>query len=492
MVRYLFIFFLLSAFKLQAQVCTGSLGDPTGGQNFGSGVNIGPSLAGVNTNYNYRNGDCPVDGQYVIINKTSNCFSSTWHSLNEDHTAGDTNGYMMLVNANNTSGVFYTFSVDNLCPNTTYEFSSFIINMLNASTVCSSPISRPQVTFRVETESGVVINTYSTGLIYETYSPEWKKYGFFFKIPVNVTKVVLKLINNTTGGLCGNDLALDDISFRPCGPTILAETVGISSGNNLQLCEGATGNYNFNADISSGFSTLDFVWQVDKNDGLSWVDVPSSNTKNLNVQIANADIKGYTYRMAAAEIGNITSVSCRVFSNPIYITVNPKVTLDPLKDLYVLENTATKINASASGASNLTYKWSPSTFLDNPTILQPTATATLTTTYKLVATDPLTGCAAEDEMTIYVDPNIIIPNSFTPNGDGVNDYWKINGIAIGSDVDISVFNRDGQIVFQSKGYTDPWDGQYKNTPLATGVYYYIIDSHSHMHPVYKGSLLLIK
>ncbi len=482
------VFFLLSTLAIKAQVCTGSLGDPTVVINFGSGAAVGPSLAGVNTSYQYKGADCPEDGFYVINNKTTTCFGNTWHTLNEDHTVGDTNGYMMIVNAANDPGIFYTFSADNLCANTTYEFSSYIINLIKPSAPCGN-ITKPKITFRVEQEDGTLINTYSTGFITETNSPIWNKYGFYFKSPPNVTKVVLKLINDSGGG-CGNDLALDDITFRPCGPTILATSTDLTSGSNLQICEGAIGNFNLKANVSAGYVNPAFQWQVDYNDGKGWIDILNSNLTDLNVFIDKANLLGYSYRMAAAEKDNITSSSCRVFSNAVTITVNAKFTVDAGKDGYVLENSKFKIVAIAP--ANLIYKWSPAVNLDNASLLQPTFTAAETSTYKLEVTDPITSCTAEDEVTIFVDPNIKIPDSFTPNGDGVNDLWEIQGLLGSIDVDISVFNRNGQIVFQSRGYPKAWDGRLKNTLLPVGVYYYIIDTHSKLLPIYKGSILIIR
>src|SRR5256714_15354652 len=84
-----------------AQLCTGSLGDPVVNITFGSGPNPGSSLNAATTNYTYVNSDCPNDGMYTIINKTSACFGNTWHSVNQDHT-GDSSGYFMLVNASFT------------------------------------------------------------------------------------------------------------------------------------------------------------------------------------------------------------------------------------------------------------------------------------------------------------------------------------------------------------------------------------------------------
>ncbi|RFZ91772.1 gliding motility-associated C-terminal domain-containing protein [Mucilaginibacter conchicola] len=68
-----------------------------------------------------------------------------------------------------------------------------------------------------------------------------------------------------------------------------------------------------------------------------------------------------------------------------------------------------------------------------------------------------------------------IPNAFSPNGDGVNDYWVIKGIEESTMSNVKVFNRQGQAVFQSRGYAKPFDGTYMGKQLPAGVYYYIIE-----------------
>jgi gliding motility-associated-like protein len=586
----LFLLLLISP-QLIAQVCTGSLGDPTANIDFGQGTNfIGNALISGSTTYNFSGADCPSDGSYVITNRTAGCFGSAWHTLTEDHTVGDTNGYMMLVNAAYSPGIFYTFSVDNLCPNTTYEFSSYIINVLRGSGI------KPKITFRVEQDDGTLIQTYSTGDILENASPTWTKYGFFFKSPTNVSKIVLKLINDAPGG-GGNDLALDDITFRPCGPTIFAALGGASMGITPKLCEGTSGSFDFTATISSGYTNPAFQWQVNENNGVGWVDILNANSLNLNVQINNAKITGYTYRLAAAELENITSQKCRVLSNEVSVTVinqllcapilkiqstsatleiceasagnfsflgnitpgyadpafqwqvnenkgsgwvdilnetnidinvfinsadalgysyrltaaekvninnfanrvvsneigltiNNKLIIDAGPDIYTLENTKIKINAKAP--TGLIYKWTPTIYLDDASLLQPTIAATQTITYMLEVSNPVTGCFAQDFLLVDVLKNITIPNTFTPNGDGVNDFWQITGLMGNTDVDISVFNRDGQNVYKNKGYQNAWDGFYKNKALPVGVYYYIIDLHNDILPVYKGSILILR
>jgi hypothetical protein len=114
--------------KMFAQLCQGSLVDPVVNITFGSGSNPGPPLVNT-TNYTYIASDCPNDGYYTIVHSTSNCFGGTWHSVPQDHTPGDINGYMMVVNASYNPGDFFVKTVDGLCPNTTYEFAALIYNL---------------------------------------------------------------------------------------------------------------------------------------------------------------------------------------------------------------------------------------------------------------------------------------------------------------------------------------------------------------------------
>ena len=119
----IFIFTIFFGLSVEAQLCTGSLGDPVVNITFGSGNN--PGLGIPVTNYIYSGASCPNDGQYSILNSISGCFNNTWHDLAEDHTPGDVKGYMMIVNASFNPGVFYQDSVTKLCENTTYEFAAW-------------------------------------------------------------------------------------------------------------------------------------------------------------------------------------------------------------------------------------------------------------------------------------------------------------------------------------------------------------------------------
>jgi len=97
---------------------------------------------------------------------------------------------------------------------------------------------------------------------------------------------------------------------------------------------------------------------------------------------------------------------------------------------------------------------------------------------------------AEVKITVGLS-GINIPNAFTPNGDGVNDYWKISDMENYPDATVQVFTRYGQKVFESKGYQHPFDGTSGGKDLPIGVYYYIINLNSNCN-LLSGSLTIIR
>ncbi|MEI9809145.1 MAG: hypothetical protein WDO16_15490 [Bacteroidota bacterium] len=106
------------------------------------------------------------------------------------------------------------------------------------SSACGNTGIQPDLTFTIEKTDGTILQTYNTTSIPAQASPVWQQYGFFFSTPVGVSDIVLRIFNKSVGG-CGNDLALDDITFRPCGPQLSISIVG-STATEVAICEGST------------------------------------------------------------------------------------------------------------------------------------------------------------------------------------------------------------------------------------------------------------
>lgn len=79
-------------------------------------------------------------------------------------------------------------------------------------------------------------------------------------------------------------------------------------------------------------------------------------------------------------------------------------------------------------------------------------------------------------VSVLIPVKIIVPNAFTPNGDGSNDTWNIAALLSYPNCTVSIYNRYGAAVYQSKGYQYPWDGRMNGKQLPAGTYYYIIDT----------------
>lgn len=171
------------------------------------------------------------------------------------------------------------------------------------------------------------------------------------------------------------------------------------------------------------------------------------------------------------------------------INVYKSPTADAGPTLYILAGGQVKIPAVAEG-SGLTYKWTPSIGLDYSNILNPVASPEKDTDYQLIATTD-EGCTVTTSVTVKVLQALVPPNSFTPNGDGVNDVWNIKYLESYPNATIEVFNRNGMRVFFSNAYKVPFDGNYQNEPLPVGVYYYLINPRNGRKTI-TGPLTIIR
>ena len=158
-------------------------------------------------------------------------------------------------------------------------------------------------------------------------------------------------------------------------------------------------------------------------------------------------------------------------------------------DAVILLGGQTTLKASATG-EGLSYQWQPSLGLSNDKILNPTASPKETTTYNLTVTSS-DGCIETAQVNVIVAGLPEIPNTFTPNNDGLNDTWNIKYLETYVNAKITIFNRFGNPVFNSLGYDVPWDGKTKGKEVPVGVYYYIIDPKNGDKP-FSGSVTVIR
>ena len=459
-------------------MCTGSLGDPIVNLTFGAGQGYAPALGSSITDYNYKVGDCPDDGSYSILNRTSQCFGNSWHTLTSDHT-GDPNGYFMLINASYSPGNFYVQTISGLCANTTYEFAAWMMNViLNPATI------KPNITFRIETVGGTVLKEYNTGDIPAVSSPAWKQYGFYFKTPEDASTIVLKMTNNAPGGI-GNDIALDDITFRPCGPNLTVSTT--NALDTIDMCQEKSFPVLLGSQSSTGFADPVFFWQQSRDSGRTWLDVVGASSNTLLFQSSQPG--AYWYRFSAAEKQNSGRQACRVASNIITINVHPTPVSNAGADKQVLKGFKTKLGGNAAQAGYV-YNWSPALYIDNSNSAQPQIQPEEDMQYTLTTLSPW-GCSSTDDVVVKVAAELYIPNAFTPNGDGRNDVWRVPFLDADMEAQVRVYNRYGQLVYAASGQHITWDGKNKGKPQPAGSYIYNIQFKSD-YPALKGILHLLR
>jgi gliding motility-associated-like protein len=187
-----------------------------------------------------------------------------------------------------------------------------------------------------------------------------------------------------------------------------------------------------------------------------------------------ANVTGCTYQ---------DSLSIRVYPTPL-ITGNRNLTINAGGQI-AIDPQVLSLNGTA-----LTYKWTPSLGLNSDRAISPVASPATETDYLLTVTSK-NGCVATAYFKVSVLQMPFTYNTFTPNGDNINDYWEITNIQYYPKATVEVFNRNGNKVFYSIGYPNRWDGRYNGASLPAGTYYYIINLNNGKKPL-SGPVTIIR
>jgi len=228
---------------------------------------------------------------------------------------------------------------------------------------------------------------------------------------------------------------------------------------NVVVCEGTP--VNFTASLNTPVSGATFQWQV-------------------NGVNAGTNSSAFT----ANDLHDGDQVSCAVSANgscltpansqpqTVHVNAVPQITLSSTITL----KRGSSVQLAPAVTGNITaWQWSPAAGLDDPAIATPVASPLVNTTYTLLVTSS-DNCQNTARVSINLtEPIGDIPNTFTPNNDGVNDTWNIASLLYYANCTVDIFDRYGQAVYHSVGYTKPWDGTLNEKKLPVGTYYYIID-----------------
>ncbi|MFN0212618.1 MAG: SprB repeat-containing protein, partial [Saprospiraceae bacterium] len=324
--------------------CTGILGEnifPNG--DFGTGIpNILPSNPNLAPGFIYQLNPPPNDGYYCITNNTGpwgSFAANFWIDIQDN--GPEPNGYMMVVNATYQPGLFYQKTVD-VCENTVYELSIDIISLIFTHV---PNFILPNISFLID--GNVVCET---GNIPQ--DEQWRTVRFSFVSQPNQNTATFSLRNNAPGG-GGNDLAIDNISLRACGP-------GIQVPDTLLFCLGTP------LIIPSVLSDAPYnnpVYQWQQFSNGNWTDIP--NADNDSLTISNPTDGSLFRLLVGSAVANLALPNCRVVSDPVLLAQRPSPVVSTLSQdvscagaanamasVQILAGTAPFLYAWSSGASS--------------------------------------------------------------------------------------------------------------------------------------------
>ena len=210
-----------------------------------------------------------------------------------------------------------------------------------------------------------------------------------------------------------------------------------------------------------------------------------SNAASITYIINTPELPGGVYVFEEIK-GN-----CSGISNAVTIKVIETPVAYAGEDFTIKQGTIAMLQATGGG----NYSWYPAGNLSNAFISNPEFQASQTIVYSVVVSDPSNSCSSTDEVTVTVESPISIPNVITVNGDGVNDTWQIENINLYPKASFEIFNRWGNMVWKSTGYSKEWDGTnfHNNEVLPDGTYFYVIVLNSELFKnPYTGYVQVIK
>jgi gliding motility-associated-like protein len=295
-------------------LCTGNLGSSLFKTDFGKGSSDKlENISQATTSLNFLNvsgnpgSPTPAPGEYTIANNIP--ANNSWYQGQGDHS-GDPNGRMMFINGSQSTGTIFQQKYSGICADKTYEISAWVSNVVNP---VLNPGIEPNLNFIVETTSGDLIASHTTGDVFHNINFDWRKYGFTFKSPANINEFVLKIVNIRTGGPeeFGNDFGLDDIELRTCNPELLISSNGLDK---IIACPGE--KVPISIDKWGGTGNANYVLQHSYDRGNSWINLNNfSGTFDIPTNPANDTI---LIRGVSKEHAGITN-SCAGFSDTVLI-----------------------------------------------------------------------------------------------------------------------------------------------------------------------------
>ncbi|SNR42498.1 hypothetical protein SAMN04487979_105202 [Flavobacterium sp. ov086] len=323
-------------------------------------------------------------GTYTLLPNPYSFGGGGYHS-GEDHTPGDINGYMMILDVHSKGLLIYKKNVEGLCTNTKYEFSVWIANLANAGSFAS------RATFNIRnSQNNALIASETSNLIPVSRVLTWDKVSIIFTIPdSSVNSLTFEIVS---GMDYVNHNAYDDILFEALKPNIKISNLDpvVCAGENVSMECLVEANFYSNAAV--------YQWQKKNTVTSVWENIIGATNKNY---IANNVTETTQYRMLVSEIGNIENIKCRSASGVNTVTVNPQLVANISDGITICSGNGT--NIVFTGTPNAEVKYTVNAGIPNAITLNSdghynlyTGILTDETIYEIVnAKDPVTNCQTQ-------------------------------------------------------------------------------------------------
>ncbi|PWU01906.1 MAG: hypothetical protein C5B52_06465 [Bacteroidetes bacterium] len=275
----------------------------------------------------------------------------------------------------------------------------------------------------------------------------------------------------TIGNSVSNNLVMNVSNYSVPGIDISLSANNVCAGTPITASVSA----------QNGGSNPSFEWFV------NLVDVGNSDNL-LSDQFKNGD-----EIFCVMSPGSNACSTTQVYSDTLSLSIldSPQILLTPA-DTTIFSGSQLQLNASLSPDVN-TFQWSPSNMLLDANIISPTTkNLDADIDFTLSATSQ-NGCTSFAETKVKVLKSIYIPNAFTPNGDGLNDIFRIPpGVAFNLSA-FNVYDRWGLRIFSSRDINNGWDGKIQGKPAAPGIYVYTISGSDNKGAInLRGIVTLIR
>lgn len=389
--------------------------------------------AGFTTAYTFSYYAAP--GRYGIVTNSQIANPNYWAGCS-DHTTGSGNFiWYDLSNSSNTN--LWTQIINNLTPNSNYIFSCWV-NTLD-------PNSPATIGFLINGQAACSVFTASATLC------NWVQKTFVWSSGNSQSATIT--ISNQSAFSIGNDIGIDDISFKKCSPiSISYPDVILCNGQNYTLPNGTI--------VNTPGTYTDTLQTADGCDSLRITTIKSTAQTSIHQNIC----EGQTY----------------LGYNSTGVYIDSLKTINGCDSIRILQLTLNKKSYTAiekiicEGQSFMGH--SVSGFYSDTLYSQTNCDSIINT-----------------KLTVKFNCEPYFPNAFTPNNDKTNDFFKILNVHEIEKYHLTIFNKWGFKVFETQNFTIGWDGKLKTILQPTGVYVWnssftLLGKHHQM----KGTVILLR